>query len=137
MREESTEAAQEGPAEAPGREIEPERGAGYALGYVPRLVVGALEDLRSIARSVSVLPEVGQALVTIQRRVDSLDQEVRRMRHAVEAIDTDVLAMQESLTDELSQTREGVARVERELGSAVHPLRRVAGRLSRRPGPGS
>jgi hypothetical protein len=136
MREEPIE-AEERLADVPGRELEPGRGAGYALAYVPKLLVGALEDLHSIARSVSILPEVGQALVTIQRRVDSLDQEVRRMRHAVEAIDADVLAMQESLTDELSQTREGVARVERELRSAVHPLRRVAGRLSRRPGPGS
>ncbi len=137
MREEPrTEVAEELAAEA-GTELEPGRGAGYALAYLPRLAVGALEDLRSIARSVSVLPEIGRALGTIQQRVESLDDEVRRMRQAVERIDGDVLAMQDSLKDELSQTREGVVRLEGELGRAVHPLRRVTGRLSRRQGPGS
>jgi hypothetical protein len=137
MREEPrTELADELAAEA-GTELEPSRGAGYALAYLPRLVVGALEDLRSIARSVSVLPDVGRALCTIQQRVDSLDDEVRRMRQAVERIDGDVVAMQDSLKDELSQTREGVLRLEGELGRAVHPLRRVTGRLSRRQEPGS
>ena len=111
MREEPrTEVAEELAAEA-GTELEPGRGAGYALAYLPRLAVGALEDLRSIAHAVSVLP--------------------------VERIDGDVLAMQDSLKDELSQTREGVVRLEGELGRAVHPLRRVTGRLSRRQGPGS
>jgi hypothetical protein len=136
MREEPTEADAERSADLAGSEMEA-RGAGHALAYVPRLVVGALEDLRSIARSVSVLPEIGQALMSIQGRVDSLDEEVRRMRQAVEKIDGDVVAMEGSLKAELNQTREGVLRVERELGSAVHPLRRVAGRLSRRPGPDS
>ena len=128
--------AEELAAEA-GTELEPGRGAGYALAYLPRLAVGALEDLRSIAHAVSVLPEIGRALGTIQQRVESLDDEVRRMRQAVERIDGDVLAMQDSLKDELSQTREGVVRLEGELGRAVHPLRRVTGRLSRRQGPGS
>ena len=135
MREEPGEAVQD-VAEATGREVET-RGAGYALSYGLRVVVGALEDLHSIARSVSVLPEIGRSLATIQQRVDSLDDEVRRMRRSVETIDEDVGGMEESLTAELRQTREGVLRVERELGSAVHPLRRVAGRLTRRPGPGS
>jgi hypothetical protein len=137
MREEPrTEVAEELAAEA-GSDLESSRGAGYALAYLPRLVVGALEDLRSIARSVSVLPDVGRALGTIQQRVESLDDEVRRMRQAVERIDGDVVAMQDSLKDELSQTREGVLRLEGELSRAVHPLRRVTGRLSRRQEPRS
>jgi chromosome segregation ATPase len=135
MREEPGETAED-VAATTGSEVEA-RGAGYALSYGLRLVVGALEDLHSIARSVSVLPEIGQSLATIQQRVDSLDDEVRRMRQSVETIDQDVGGMEESLTAELQQTREGVLRVERELGSAVHPLRRVTGRLTRRPGPGS
>jgi cob(I)alamin adenosyltransferase len=135
MREEPGKAVEETVEDA-GRELEA-RGAGYALSYGLRLVVGALEDLHSIARSVSVLPEIGQNLARIQQRVDSLDGEVRQMRAAVETIDEDVDGLEESLTAELRQTREGVLRVEQELGSAVHPLRRVTGRLSRRPEPGS
>ena len=134
MREEPK--AVEETVEDAGREVDA-RGAGYALSYGLRLVVGALEDLHSIARSVSVLPEIGQNLARIQQRVDSLDGEVRQMREAVETIDEDVDGLEESLTAELRQTREGVLRVEQELGSAVHPLRRVTGRLSRRPEPGS
>jgi len=134
MREEPK--AVEETVENAGREVEA-RGAGYALSYGLRLVVGALEDLHSIARSVSVLPEIGQNLARIQQRVDSLDGEVRQMREAVETIDEDVDGLEESLTAELRQTREGVLRVEQELESAVHPLRRVTGRLSRRPEPGS
>jgi len=135
MREEPGKAVEETVEDA-GREVDA-RGAGYALSYGLRLVVGALEDLHSIARSVSVLPEIGQNLARIQQRVDSLDGEVRQMREAVETIDEDVDGLEESLTAELRQTREGVLRVEQELGSAVHPLRRVTGRLSRRPEPGS
>jgi hypothetical protein len=135
MREEPTEEVQAA-ADATGREVEA-RGAGYAIGYGLRLVVGALDDLHSIARSVSVLPEIGRSLATIQDRVNSLDDEVRRMRQSVEAIDEDVDGLEESLTAELRRTREGVQRVEHELGSAVHPLRRVTGRLSRRPEPDS
>ena len=135
MREEPGKAVEES-ADATGREMEA-RGAGYALGYGLRLVVGALENLHAIARSVSVLPEIGHNLARIQQRVDSLDDEVHRMRQAVETIDEDVDGLEKSLTSELRQTREGVLRVEQELGSAAHPLRRVTGRLSRRPGPRS
>ncbi len=111
-------------SERPQGEVEPSRGSGNALAYVPRLVLGALGDLRSIANSVAVLPEVSRALLTIQHRVDSLDDEVRRMRGAVESIGTDVIGMRESVEPLESELEE--------LRKVMHPLQRVTGRIGRR-----
>jgi hypothetical protein len=104
-------------------EVEASRGSGNALAYVPRLVLGALGDLRSIANSVAVLPEVSRALMAIEQRVDSLDDEVRRMRGAVESIGTDVIGMRESV-----EPLEGELE---ELRKVMHPLKRVTGRIGR------
>ena len=77
-------------AEGNGRdaEIEPSRGwAVDTLGYVPRLLLGALEDLRTVAESVRVLPEVARSLGAIEESVDSMDREVRLMRQGVDRLD--------------------------------------------------
>ena len=53
---------------------------------IPRLLGGALNDLRTIAEGMAVLPQLLAALNGIQGRVDSLDDEVKRMRKAVEGM---------------------------------------------------
>lgn len=107
-------------------EIE-ERGWGSPINYVPRLLMGALDDLRTIAQSVSYLPELAQTLGSIQGRVETLDDEVRRMRAAVESMRGDVTEMKDSVRP-LEATLEDLER-------SIHPLRRATGRLGRRSAP--
>ena len=59
---------------------------GNPLAYVPRLLIGLLDDVRTIATSVTVLPEVARSLATIEARVTSMDEEVRRMRQGVDGL---------------------------------------------------
>jgi hypothetical protein len=68
-----------------------------------------LADIRAIADSTRVLPEVLERLASIEPRVESLDSEVAAMRQAVESIGVDVI----------------------DLRDAVHPIQRTAGRLGR------
>jgi uncharacterized protein YoxC len=109
-------------------EIEPSRGwAVDTLGYVPRLVVGALGDLRSIAESVRVLPEVARSLNAIEASVDSMDREVRLMRQGVDRLDTDVIKVVEGV-DPLDEKLDDLRRT-------LRPLSRMTYRLGRRGRP--
>ena len=104
---------------APGKELE--QGGGNPLAYLPRLVLGALDDLHAIARSVSVLPEVARSLASIEARVTSMDEEVKKMRRGVDSLNGEVIGVQEvilPLQDELH-----------EVHRAVRPLRRLTGRI--------
>jgi chromosome segregation ATPase len=105
-----------------GRELDDPRRS-HPLALLPRLVFGALEDLRTIAQSVTVLPEVARSLASIQTRVDSLDDEVRRMRQAVDSIE-----------GEVGEVRDAVGPLEREMRNmhaALHPLRRFGSAVRR------
>ena len=93
-----------------GKEVETR--SGHPLAVVPRLVLGALEDLRTIAESVTVLPEVARSLASIQDRVESLDDEVRRMRQAVDSIGGEVV-----------EVRDAVGPLEQEMRHMHHTLR--------------
>ena len=84
------------------------------VGYVPGLLAGALNDIRTIAELMQYLPELGDRLAAIETKVDSLNKEVVRMREGVDSIDGRVVALNDTLTDEL-----------REVTLAVHPLRRL------------
>jgi len=118
--------AEPSPAETrPSAELEPRRVPGLSgVAYVPRLVVGALGDLRAIAAATRVLPAIAagtrelpaiaRALSSIEVRVGSLDNEVVEMRRAVESIRSEM--------DELSG----------EVRGAIHPLSRAAARVRRR-----
>ena len=68
-----------------------------------------LGDVRHIADSTRVLPDVFERLAAIERRVESLDREVTAMRQGVESIGVDVI----------------------DLRDAIHPIQRTAGRLGR------
>ena len=92
---------------------------------IPRLLGGALADLRSIAEGIAVLPKLLVSLEGIQTRVESLDDEVKQMRSAVEGMGGDVSQLQQGI-ERLEPHLEDVSRV-------AHPLRRVAGRTRRRP----
>ena len=72
-------------------------------------VLERLADIRAIADSTRVLPEVLERLAAIERRVESLDREVSAMRQAVDSIGGDV----------------------HDLRDAIHPIQRTAGRLGR------
>jgi hypothetical protein len=86
-----------------------------------RLLPTALQDLRTIADGIRILPDLLAELAAIRARVQTMDDEVRRMRQGVDRLDGEVVAMRESMEAEL-----------RDVGLAMHPLRRTTRRLRRR-----
>jgi len=87
---------------------------------IPRLLGGALNDLRTIADGMAVLPRMLSTLHGIQAKVDSLDDEVKRMRAAVDGMGGDV-----------GELRDGIERLEPHLEDVTrvaHPLRRLGDR---------
>jgi hypothetical protein len=102
------------PAE-PGTEVE--RSTAESIMLVPRLIGGALADIRTIAEGMTVLPRLLDALNAIESRVTVLDEEVRQMRSSVDSMGGDV-----------TELRAGIDRVEphlQEVTRIVHPLRRI------------
>lgn len=115
----------------------------------PRAIGDALEDIRSMARSVETLPQVAARLADIERCVTSLDDEVRVMRQSVQSIHGDLAGVESSvaplerqfagvqravdpLGDELEQVRGAIARLEVplvEVRDSVGPLQPTAERL--------
>jgi hypothetical protein len=90
---------------------------------LPRLIGGVLNDIRAIAEGMAVLPRLLETLNAIESRVDTLNDEVTKMRAGVESMGGDV-----------SEMRAGVERVEphlEEVTRFVHPLRRITGRAKR------
>lgn len=87
------------------------------LMQVPRLLGGALADIRMIAEGMATLPKLLIALDGIQGKVESLDHEVKQMRAAVEAMGGDV-----------GELRDGIDRLEphlEDVSKVAHPLRRL------------
>lgn len=82
---------------------------------VPKLINGLIEDVRTIARGMQVLPELARSLHAIEARVEVLDDEVRKMRQAVEAMGGDVKTMPGRL-DELQHSLSPMRRIGRRLG---------------------
>jgi hypothetical protein len=85
---------------------------------LPRLAIGALADLRSIARSTAELPEVRRQLVAIEDHIASLDSEVLRMRQGVDSIGEEVVELRDDV---------------RPLAGAVRRLGRFGRRRSAEP----
>jgi hypothetical protein len=111
--------------ETVGNEVSPARGIAIdALGYVPRVVAGALEDLRTIAESVRVLPEVAQTLASIEAETAVMSNEVKLMRQGVDRLGDKV----DGLDEEMLRVAEGVAPLDAKLDDmrrALHPLSRA------------
>lgn len=98
------------------RELKENGGPMAALAALPRLLNGPLDDVRTIAKGMQVLPELARILATIETRVDHLDEEVVKMRKAVESMTGNV--------DELPERLDEVSR-------ALHPLQRFGRRRGR------
>jgi hypothetical protein len=94
------------------REIE--RRGTVDLMQLPRLLGGALTDLRTIAEHMATLPKLLVSLNSIDERVASLDDEVKKMRAAVEG-----------MGGEVSELNTGFDRLESDLHDVTHPLRRM------------
>jgi hypothetical protein len=58
---------------------------------LPRLALGAVGDIRAIARSTAELPEVRRQLAAMSQHIESLDREVLRMRQGVDAVGEEVV----------------------------------------------
>ena len=101
------------------------RGGAIDVMQIPRLLAGALTDLRTIAEGMATLPKLLASLQGTGERVDSLDDEVKRMRAAVEAMGGDVTELQQSIS-RVEPHLEDVSRV-------AHPLRRLNERTRRSP----
>jgi Mg2+ and Co2+ transporter CorA len=84
---------------------------------VQKVVGGLLDDVRTIARGMQVLPELARILESIETRVDTLNDEVHRMRVAVEEMGGDVKTVPTRLD---------------ELQHSLSPMRRIGRRFSRR-----
>ncbi len=97
-----------------------ERRGAVDLMQLPRLLGGALTDLRSIAEGMATLPKLLVSLNSIDERVESLNDEVKKMRSAVESMGGDVSELSGGI-DRLESHVDDVARV-------AHPLRRLGGR---------
>lgn len=61
-----------------------------SIAGVPRLLGGALEDIRAIAEGMAVLPELARILASIEVRVERVETEVAAMRRAVESMGGEV-----------------------------------------------
>ncbi len=94
------------------------------LMQVPRLLAGALTDIRTIAEGMATLPKLLMTLDGIQGKVESLDREVKQMRAAVESMGGDV-----------SELQGGISRLEphlEDVSKVAHPLRRLGDARRRR-----
>jgi hypothetical protein len=93
---------------------------------IPRALGGMLADIRTIAEGMAVLPRLLVTLDGIQSKVETLDEEVRKMRASVESMGGDV-----------SELKGGISRLEphlEDVSKVAHPLRRIGERARRRDG---
>jgi hypothetical protein len=100
-----------------------ERRGTVDLMQLPRLLGGALTDLRTIAEGMATLPKLLVSLNSIDERVESLNDEVTKMRAAVENMGGDV-----------SELSGGIGRLETHLDDVnlvAHPLRRLGNKRRR------
>jgi hypothetical protein len=97
---------------------------------LPRLLGNVLADIRTIAEGMATLPKMLNALNSIEAQVETLNDEVHKMRTRVDAMAADVV-----------EVRGGIDRVEpalQDVTRVVHPLRRIGDRARRRePGTGA
>lgn len=61
-----------------------------SIAGVPRLLAGALEDIRTIAQGMVMLPELARILSSIEARVERVEAEMVTMREAVESMGGDL-----------------------------------------------
>ena len=101
---------------------------------LPRMLAGALGDIRRIADGMAVLPDLLAALDKIDERVEAMAAEVARMRRGVDGVNEAV----EPLAEEIGATRAGIDAIGPrldELHRTLRPLRRLASRTRGRREP--
>jgi hypothetical protein len=106
--------------QADDRESSPRSLVGTAAApvlFVPRLVLGMLADIRSIAEATRVIATLAESLASIEKGVEEMNREVHQMRAGVDA-----------LHPEVSSMRAAVEPLQDQLG-AVRSLARIAARL--------
>jgi hypothetical protein len=77
-----------------------------------RWPLAMLRDIRTIAESTRVLPDMLDRLGAIERHVGSLDGEVTRMRQGVESVGGEVVELRESV-EPIQRTAESLNRFTR------------------------
>ena len=103
----------------------------------PKNIGGALEDLRSIAEGMAVLPGVLESLLRIEKHVASLDEEVMIMRRGVEGLETRVGELGGNIGHLGDGIKDVGARVDQlephliEMKASLQPLKRMTGRIGR------
>ena len=103
----------------------------------PRNLGAALEDLRSIAEGMQVLPEVLESLLRIEKHVASLDEEVMIMRRAVQGLEGNVGELggnMEHLADGIKDVGAHVDVLEPhliEMKASLQPFKRMTGRVGK------
>lgn len=88
-----------GNGSAPGGPPDRTVGAVELVTALPRLLGGALDDIRTIALGMRYLPELARTLAAIQTAVESMDAEVKRMRRGVDSMGSDVEDLAPRLTE--------------------------------------
>jgi hypothetical protein len=78
------------------------------LAALPRMLSTAIEDVRTIARGMQVLPELAKNLAAIERSAAHMDDEVTKMRAAVESMGKDVEALEPSLEAKLEEVKDSM-----------------------------
>jgi hypothetical protein len=68
-----------------------------SLAALPRLLAAPLDDIKTIARGIQLLPDLLKNLEEIRVSAASMDDEVKKMRKAVESMGSDVGALPEHL----------------------------------------
>jgi hypothetical protein len=84
---------------------------------LPRMVIGLISDIRSIAQSTRHIASLAENLALIERHVEEMGDEVRHMRQGVDVLHPEVVSL-----------RAAVEPLEEQLG-AVRSLARIAARL--------
>jgi hypothetical protein len=64
---------------------------------VPRQITSAIGDIRRISESMQALPKMVDNLAAIRRHAESLDEDVAKMRAAVEEINAKVDDVEDTL----------------------------------------
>jgi hypothetical protein len=68
-----------------------------SLAALPRLLSAPLDDIKTIARGIQLLPDLLKNLEAIRVSAASMDDEVKKMRKAVEAMQVGVDDLPEHL----------------------------------------
>jgi hypothetical protein len=88
-----------------------------------RALGGAIEDVRTIAEGMRLIPELVRVLTSIEEHVISMDREVSRMRNGVDGLGLQIKNLEVAFDQVVTPLAE--------IGLTLRPLKRGANRISR------